>query len=99
MDNIALHHDVCHKTADELGNKTRHKCDKEMLNELNTVKTKGLREKLVYLLVKPIIWVKHKLGLGITDNIQLAKELHKPITRKFKKRRVYVSNINKNLVS
>jgi len=24
IDNIALHHDVCYKTADELGNKTRH---------------------------------------------------------------------------
>jgi len=95
IDNIALHHDVCYKSADELGNKTRHQCDKEMLNELNTVKTKGLREKLDYLLVKSVIWVKHKLGLGITDNIQLAKELHRPITRKFKRRRVYASNINK----
>jgi len=65
-----------------------------MLNELNEVKTKNLREKLDYLLVKPVIWIKHKLGLGITDNIQLAKELHRPITRKFKRRRVYVSNIN-----
>jgi len=33
--------------------------------------------------------------LGITDNIQLAKELHKPITHKFKGRKAYVSNINK----
>jgi len=29
------------------------------------------------------------------DNIQLAKELHRPNTRKFKRRKVYVSNINK----
>jgi len=66
-----------------------------MLNELNEVKTKKMREKLDYLLVKPVIWIKHKLGLGITDNIQLAKELHRPIARRFKRRRVYVSNINK----
>jgi len=33
--------------------------------------------------------------VSIIDNIQLAEELHKPITRKFKRRRVYVSNINK----
>jgi len=66
-----------------------------MLNELNTVKTHGIREKLDYLLVKPIMWIKHKLGLSITNNIKLAKELHKPITRKFKRRKVYVSNINK----
>jgi len=95
IDNIALHHDVCYKNADEFGNKTRHQCDKEMLIELNEVKTSGLWEKLDYLLVKPVIWIKHKLGLGITDNIQLAKELHKPITRKFKQRKLFVSNINK----
>jgi len=77
IDNIALHHDVCYKNADESGNKTRHQCDKEMLTELNEVKTNVLREKSDYLLVKPIIWIKHKLGLGIIDNIQLAKELHK----------------------
>jgi len=65
-----------------------------MLDELNTIKTKNLREKLDYLLVKPVIWIKHNLRLGITDNIQLAKELHRPITRKFKKRRVYVSDTN-----
>jgi len=34
IDNIALHHDVCYTNADEFGNKTRHQCDKEMLNEL-----------------------------------------------------------------
>jgi len=66
-----------------------------MLTELKEVKTKELREKLDYLLVKPVIWIKHKLGLGIIDNIQIAKELHRPITRKFKRRKVYVSNINK----
>jgi len=64
-------------------------------NERNEVKTNGLREKLDFLLVKPVIWIKHKLGLGIVDNIQLAKELHKPITRKFKRRKIFVSNINK----
>jgi len=57
IDNIALHH-VCYKNSDEFGDKTRHQCDKEMLNELNEVKTKNLTEKLDYLLVKPIIWTK-----------------------------------------
>jgi len=54
-DIIALHHDVCYKNADEIGDNTRHKCDKEMLNELDEVKTKNLRKKLDYLLVKPVI--------------------------------------------
>jgi len=106
IDNIALHHDVCYTNADEFRDKTRHQCDKEMLNELNEVKTKNLREKLDYLKVKPVIWTKYKLGLGITENvehsssfslgnIQLPKELHKPITRKFKRHKVFISNINK----
>jgi len=64
------------------------------LKELKEVKTKGIREKIDFALVKPIIWIKHKLGLDITDNLQLAKELHKPITHTFKRGKVYVSNIN-----
>jgi len=59
INNIALHHVVCYKVADESGNKTRHQCDKKTLTELNEVKTKGLREKFNYLLVKPINWIKH----------------------------------------
>ena len=63
-----------------------------MLDELNAVKTKSSREKLDCALVKPVIWLKYKLGFGISD--QLAIELHKPIRTKFKKRRVIVYNIN-----
>ena len=55
IDEIALHHDKCYKQADEVGNITRRDCDKTMLDELNAIKTKGLREKLDYALVKPII--------------------------------------------
>lgn len=65
-----------------------------MLDELNNTKTKGFREKLDYLLVKPVIWLKHKLGLGIEDGLLLAEELHKPIRHKFKRRRVFVFNID-----
>ena len=61
-----------------------------MLNELDAVKTKGIREKIDYALVKPVIWIKHKLGFGIEE----ATELHKPITRKFKRRRVMVYNVD-----
>lgn len=65
-----------------------------MLDELDAIKTKGIREKIDYALVKPVIWIKHKLGFGLYDNIHIAEELHKPIKRKFKRRRVMVFNID-----
>ena len=86
-----MHHDYNYKLADQ-GIGTRSEADKKMLDELKAVKTKGFREKVDYALVKPVIWLKYKLGFGISD--QLAIELHKPIRTKFKKRRVIVYNIN-----
>lgn len=53
-----------------------------MLDELDDVKTKGFREKVDYAIVKPIIWLKYKLGLGLPTS-DLALELHKPIRTKF----------------
>ena len=50
-----------------------------------------------YLIVKPLIYSKYKLGLGLKKpkNIKwsdkLAEELHKPIIRKFPLRRVMVN--------
>ena len=65
-----------------------------MLDELNAIKTKGIREKIDYAIVKPIIWLKYKLGLGLYDNLHLAEELHKPIKHKFARRKVFVFNID-----
>jgi len=91
IDKIAMHHDINYRKADErIG--TRHEADKIMLAELKALKTKGVREKIDYAVVKPIIWLKHKLGLGIDPS--LAEELLKPICRKFKRRRVFVYNID-----
>ena len=92
IDAIALNHDLCYKHADEkkTDSLTRKVCDKQMLNELDNTKTKGIREKIDYAIVKPIIWLKHKLGLGLEE----AKELHKPIRKKFKRRRVLVYNVD-----
>ena len=94
IDDIARQHDWCYKTADETESKTRRQCDKEMLDNLNAIKTKGIREKLDYTLVKPAIWLKYKLSLGLHDNLKLAEELHRPIKRKFKRRKVYVFNLH-----
>ena len=93
IDAIALHHDWCYKNADS-GQGTRSDCDKKMLDELNAIKTRGVREKIDYAIVKPVIWLKHKLGLGIYDNLHIAEDLHKPIRHKFKRRKVLVFNID-----
>lgn len=61
-----------------------------MLDKLNATKNLGLRQKLDYAVVKPIIWSKYKLGLGIEE----ATELHKQIKRKFKRCRAMVFNID-----
>jgi len=47
-----------------------------MLDELKSLKIKGIREKIDYAIVKPIIWLKHKLGLGFDPSF--AEELLKP---------------------
>jgi len=91
IDKFAMHHDLNYRKADE-GIGTRHEAVTIMLDELKVLKTKGVREKLDYADVKPIIWLKHKLGLGFDPSS--ADELLKPIRHKFKRRRVFVYNID-----
>jgi len=88
IDEIAMDHDICYRDSDD-----RKQCDKEMLDRLNKMKTKNIREKLDYAIVKPVMWTKYKLGLGVEEN-SIAEELHKPIRHKFKRRRVFVFNID-----
>ena len=82
IDEIAMKHDICYRDSDN-----RKQCDKEMLNRLDKMKTKNLREKIDYAVVKPVIWTKYKLGASLE-----AEELHKPIRHKFKRRRIFVFN-------
>jgi len=63
-----------------------------VLDELEALKTKGVQEKIDYAVVKPINWLKYNLGLGFNPSI--AEELLKPIHNKFKRRRVFVYNID-----
>jgi len=90
IDEIAMKHDICYRDSNIEGGKTRRECDKEMLDRLAAMEAKNMREKVDYALVKPVIWMKYKLGLGMSE----AEELHKPIRRKFTRRRVFVFNID-----
>jgi len=78
-------------------------CDKEILRELDEITNPTLRERLDRGIVRNLINAKVNMGLGLkkiparepvkwTD--QLAEELHKPATKKFRKRRVYVKGID-----
>ena len=65
-----------------------------MLKELKGIYNPSLRERLDKSIVSKLIGTKVKFGMGVTKK-DLAEELHKPITRKFKKRRVLVNGIDK----
>jgi len=82
IDEIAMKHDICYRDSDN-----RKQCDKEMLSRLDKMKTRNLREKIDYAVVKPVIWTKYKLDASLE-----AEELRKPIRHKFKRRRVFVFN-------
>ena len=56
--------------------------------ELNALVPKGRREKVDRQLVRSIIGLKHRLGLGIHWSNQLGNELHMPVRRRFDKRTV-----------
>ena len=89
--------DYCHSKPN--GNK--NDCYKIMLDGMKTSKASTIGEKISkYLIIKPIIFSKYKLGLGSKTGKstrwvdKLAEELHKPITKKVPLRRVMVSGPN-----
>ena len=45
IDEIAMKHDICYRDSDDAG-KSRSQCNKEMLDRLDALKTKGIREKI-----------------------------------------------------
>jgi len=91
VDEICMRHDIAYEEADK-GIGTRHDADKTMLNELNELNNKELNwnEFLAKYFTKGVIGVKCKLGLGFDE----AQELHKATRHKFKRRRVFVFNVD-----
>ena len=55
---------------------------------------KGRREKVDRQLVRSIIGLKHRLGLGVHWTNQLANELHKPVRRRFDKSTVFAKQVD-----
>ena len=65
-----------------------------MLKELKGIYNPSFRERLDKSIVSKLIGTKVKFGMGV-ENKSLADELHKPIRRKFNKRRVLVNGIDR----
>ena len=85
-----MRHDFCYRDNDtKEGGK--HACDDEILQELDVLESKGIREKIDRKLLRSIAGRKRKRGLGME---QLADELHKPVTMKFVKRRVFAIDVD-----
>ena len=90
VDEISMRHDICYRD-----NPTGKKgCDDRMLSELDLLDPRDMREQLDKFFVKKVMGTKKKLGLGIKWTSRLANELHKPIKKKFKKRYVFVRNVD-----
>ena len=89
VDATSMRHDICYR--DNPAGKSE--CDRKMLAELNTLVPKGRREKVDRLLVRSIIGLKHRLGMGVWSN-QLSNELHKPVRIRFDKRSVFAKQVD-----
>ena len=93
VDKAAYHHDVCYLKNDDTATRNAV-CDKNMLKELEGIYNPTQRERLDKSIVSKLIGTKVKFGMGVKKK-DLAEELHKPIRRKFKKRRVLVGGIDR----
>ena len=99
VDNAAYHHDLCYSKHDDT--KTRNEvCDKTMLGGLNGIVNPNLLERIDKSIVGKLINAKVNFGLGhpvkkfLKFTNELAEELYKLVTRKFKRRRVNVNAID-----
>ena len=89
VDAISMRHDICYR--DKIG---KQKCDEEMLEALDQLDPKDIREKIDKKIVQGIIMSKNRLGWGIKWTSELADELHKPIRTKFQKIIVFVRDVD-----
>ena len=103
IDKASYHHDICY--LKNMDTATRNNvCDKNMLKEMKDIYNTTLRERMERGLVSTLIGTKKRFGWGVTTGTGyikkkkfsvLAEELHKPVKRKFNKRRVMVNGIDK----
>ena len=86
-----MRHDICYRDNEN----GKADCDRKMLAELTALIPRGIREKVDRQLVRGIIGLKHRLGMGMWSS-QLVDELHKPVRRRFQKRSVFAKQADDN---
>ena len=74
---IAMRHDICYRDNEN----GKADCNRKMLAELNALTPRGGCEMMDRQLVRGIIGLKHRLGMGMHWRSQLADELHKPVRK------------------
>ena len=87
-----MRHDICCRDNDTPTEK--RECDRKHPAELNALVPKGRREKSDRQLVRSIIGLKQRIGLGIHKSHQLANELHKPVWKRFEKRTIFAKQVD-----
>ena len=103
VDKAAFRHDLAYAQYPDTS--SRNVADRAMVDELNKIPNPTFRERVERAIVKPILSTKANLGLGlassdsksdlkVTWTAQLAEELHKPVVKNFRKRRIYVKGID-----
>ena len=96
VDKAAYHHDICYLKNNDTATRNAV-CDKIMLKELEGIYNPTIKEKMERGLDSSLIGTKARFGWGVDKKKAptLAEELHKPIRRKFEKRRVLVNGIDR----
>ena len=92
IDASSMRHDICYRDNDMSAGK--RECDRTLLAELNAHLPKDRSENVDRQLVRSIIVLKHRMGLGIHWTNQLANEFHKPVRRRFDKRTVFAKQVD-----
>ena len=87
-----MRHDICFRDNDTPAGK--RECGHKMLAELNALVPKDRREKVDKQLVRSIIGLEHRKGLGIHWGNKLASELHNSVRRRFDKRTVFAKQVD-----
>ena len=96
VDKAAYNHDVCYLKNNDTATRNAV-CDKNMLKELKGIYNPTIKEKMERGLVSSLIGTKARFGWGLHEKkvSVLAEELHKPVKRKFERRRVLINGIDK----
>ena len=87
-----MRHDICYRDNNKSAGK--RECERKMLAELSVLVPEGRREKVDWQVVRSIIGLKHRMGLGIAWSNQMTNELHKPVRRRFDKRTVFAKQVD-----